>query len=41
MLQSPASPLAIAGTKTLPCIAARPVLDVMTAASVVFSLLTF
>jgi hypothetical protein len=37
--ESLGSPLAIAGTKTLPGIAARPVLDVMTAASVVLSLL--
>lgn len=33
------SALAVAGTKTLPGIAARPVLEVMTAASVVFNLL--
>lgn len=37
--ESLGSLLAVAGTKTLPGIAAKPVLDVSTAASVVFSLL--
>jgi hypothetical protein len=37
--ESLGSPLAIAGTKMFPGIAARPVLDVRTAASVVLSLL--
>ena len=38
-MESLGSPLEVARTKTLPGIAARPVFDVMTAASVVFILL--
>ena len=38
--ESRGSPLAIAGMKTLPGIAARLVFDVMTAASVMLSLLS-